>query len=208
MARTTPGATRRQLVETATRLFADRGYAATSTGDIQRACGLNPGSGALYKHFPSKQALLEAIVEQHLAGIGESSEQAAALPSAPDEALPAIARLVWDSMRRDRDALRIIFRELEPFPDLLEQMWHGVLGSVYTVATEWVTRGVRRGDFRVEDPEATASVLVAALTYYPILEALVGHPPGDVGEEAFLAAWTAQARLSLGLNGSPPAEQS
>ncbi|MET9260668.1 TetR/AcrR family transcriptional regulator [Amycolatopsis sp. NPDC004079] len=199
MARSTPGVTRQNLVEAATRLFSERGFDQTSTADIQRACGLNPGSGALYKHFPSKRALLEEIVRQHLAGVSESSRRAAALPEAPDEALPVVARLVWDSMRRDRAALRIIFRELEPFPDLLEQMWHGVLGSVYTVATEWIASGVRRGDFQVEDPAATASVLLASLTYYPILEALVGHTPGDAGEEAFLAAWTSQARLSLGL---------
>ncbi|GAA1027791.1 MULTISPECIES: TetR/AcrR family transcriptional regulator [Amycolatopsis] len=199
MARSTPGVTRQNLVAAATRLFSEQGFGQTSTADIQRACGLNPGSGALYKHFPSKRALLEEIVRQHLAGVSESSRQAAALPEAPDEALPAVARLVWDSMRRDRAALRIIFRELEPFPDLLEQMWHGVLGSVYTVATEWIASGVRRGEFQVEDPESTASVLLASLTYYPILEALVGHTPGDVGEEAFLAAWTSQARVSLGL---------
>ncbi|MCG3755771.1 MULTISPECIES: TetR/AcrR family transcriptional regulator [Amycolatopsis] len=199
MARSTPGVTRQHLVEAATRLFAERGFDKTSTADVQRACGLNPGSGALYKHFPSKRALLEEIVQQHLAGISDRSRQAIALPEAPEKALPVIARLVWDSMRQDRAALRIMFRELEPFPDLREQMWHGVLGSVYTAATEWIASGVRRGDFQVEDPEATASVLLAALTYYPILDALVGHTPGDVGEEAFLAAWTAQARLSLGL---------
>lgn len=199
MARSTPGATRQQLVETATRLFAERGFDKTSTADIQRACGLNPGSGALYKHFPSKRALLEEIVRQHLAGISDSSRQAAALPREPEKVLPAVATLVLDTMRQDRAALRIIFRELEPFPDLLDQMWHGVLGSVYTVATEWIASGVRRGEFQVEDPEATASVLLASLTYYPILEALVGHTPGDVGEEAFLSAWTKQARLSLGL---------
>lgn len=199
MARSTPGVTRQRLIEVATRLFAEHGYDSTSTGDIQRACGLNPGSGALYKHFPSKRALLEEIVQQHLAAVGDSSRQAMALPEGPDEALPVIARLVWESMRRDRAALRIIFRELEPFPDLLEQMWDGVLGSVYTVATEWIEHGVRRGEFDVEDPKATASVLLAALTYYPILDALVGHTPGDVGEEAFLAAWTRQAKFSLGL---------
>ncbi|MGW7535010.1 TetR/AcrR family transcriptional regulator [Amycolatopsis sp. NPDC054798] len=194
--------TRQHLVEAAARLFAERGFDKTSTADIQRACGLNPGSGALYKHFPSKRALLEEIVRQHLATVGDSSRRATALPEAPHEALPVIARLVWDNMRQNQAALRIVFRELEPFPDLLEQMWHGVLGSVYTAATEWIASGVRRGDFRVEDPEATGSVLLASLTYYPILDALIGHTPGDVGEEAFLAAWTLQARLALGIEPS------
>ena len=66
MARTTPGVTRRRILDEAVRLFATRGYDATSVADIQTACGLNPGSGALYKHFPSKAALLEAAVHDNL----------------------------------------------------------------------------------------------------------------------------------------------
>jgi AcrR family transcriptional regulator len=38
---------RERLVQEATRLFAQRGYAATSVADIQLACGLTGGSGAL-----------------------------------------------------------------------------------------------------------------------------------------------------------------
>jgi len=48
-----------RLLDAALTLFARHGYAATSVADIQQACGLSPGSGALYKHFPSKKALLQ-----------------------------------------------------------------------------------------------------------------------------------------------------
>ena len=51
--------TRDRLLEVALALFARQGYSATSVADIQQACGLSPGSGALYKHFPSKKALLQ-----------------------------------------------------------------------------------------------------------------------------------------------------
>ena len=47
------------------RLFAERGFRATSVGEIEGAVGRSR-AGALYKHFPSKQALLEAAVRAHL----------------------------------------------------------------------------------------------------------------------------------------------
>ena len=47
--------TRERLLEAAITLFAHQGYEATSIADIQRACGLAPGSGALYKHFSCKR---------------------------------------------------------------------------------------------------------------------------------------------------------
>lgn len=51
-------ATRRQLVEAAVALFAEHGYAATSTTQIVREA--NVTRGALYHHFSDKQQVFEA----------------------------------------------------------------------------------------------------------------------------------------------------
>ena len=56
--------TRERLVTEAMRLFGEQGYQATSVAQIEAAAGLAPGSGALYHHFKSKEALLEAIDRQ------------------------------------------------------------------------------------------------------------------------------------------------
>jgi AcrR family transcriptional regulator len=53
--------TRRAIVERATRLFAERGYAAVSIDAVLAACQIS--RGALYHHFASKEALLEAVFE-------------------------------------------------------------------------------------------------------------------------------------------------
>ena len=53
-----PRSTRQRLVAEAMRLFGEQGYAATTVAEIEAAAGLSPGSGSLYRHFPSKQALL------------------------------------------------------------------------------------------------------------------------------------------------------
>ncbi|MHB8320340.1 MAG: TetR/AcrR family transcriptional regulator [Acidimicrobiales bacterium] len=51
-----------RLVGAAAALFADRGYAGTTIAEIERAVGLTPGSGGLYRHFSSKEELLLAAV--------------------------------------------------------------------------------------------------------------------------------------------------
>ena len=53
--------TRRAIIETATRLFAEHGYAAVSIDAVLAACEIS--RGALYHHFASKEALLEAVFE-------------------------------------------------------------------------------------------------------------------------------------------------
>ena len=61
--------TRDKLVETATALFAQRGYNATGMADILAAAGVHRGS--LYHAFPSKKDLLLAVLERYRSGIEE-----------------------------------------------------------------------------------------------------------------------------------------
>lgn len=53
--------TKREIIEKALELFAERGYDAVSVGEIASAVGIKAPS--LYNHYKSKQAIFEAIVE-------------------------------------------------------------------------------------------------------------------------------------------------
>jgi AcrR family transcriptional regulator len=52
--------TRRLVLETALRLFAERGYSGTSIRDIAAACGLQ--GPTIYSHYPSKEHVLAELV--------------------------------------------------------------------------------------------------------------------------------------------------
>jgi AcrR family transcriptional regulator len=54
-------ATRDQLIEIATQLFAEQGYEGTSIETVLTAAGVS--RGALYHHFSGKDTLFEAVVE-------------------------------------------------------------------------------------------------------------------------------------------------
>ncbi len=58
--------TRERLVIEAMRLFSQRGFDATSVAQIEAAAGLTVGAGALYRHFKSKEELLDAGVDRQL----------------------------------------------------------------------------------------------------------------------------------------------
>jgi AcrR family transcriptional regulator len=65
---------RRRIVETALRLFAERGYASTSVRMIAAEAGIS--QGLLYNYFDGKEALLRAIFERGMSDVGESFERA------------------------------------------------------------------------------------------------------------------------------------
>ncbi len=54
--------TKERILEEALRLFAKNGYLGTSMNDIARQLGVT--KAALYKHYTSKQEILDSIVNQ------------------------------------------------------------------------------------------------------------------------------------------------
>ena len=193
-----PRTARQRLVTEAARLFAERGYAATSVADIQQACGLTSGSGALYKHFPSKRALLEEVIGVHLSTMREGNELfLGQVPDDLEQALRFLADAMWASMRRDRDILRVTLRDLDDFPDLLDRVWTELKANVYDAFAGWLASQADRGTVHVDDPEASAAVLLSSLTYPAILNTLIGHTPGDLDAARYRAAWIQHAISSL-----------
>lgn len=79
---------REQILRTAAELFAERGFHGVSVGELGAACGMS-GPG-LYKHFPSKDAILAAMlvgISEELLSVGKVRVEAAADARA---ALPAL----------------------------------------------------------------------------------------------------------------------
>jgi AcrR family transcriptional regulator len=111
-------ATRQQLVDVARQLFTERGYAGTSIEDIVERAGV--ARGALYHHFPGKDALF-AVVYQVVQAEAAAAVVAAAL-TADDP-----AQAVYKGLSAFLDAcLEPEFRQivvLDSVPVLQRQAW-------------------------------------------------------------------------------------
>jgi AcrR family transcriptional regulator len=184
------------------RLFGEQGYHATSVAQIEEAAGLSPGSGSLYKHFPSKEALLTAGLERLLASNRDLME----LLSRPIESeqksdahlqrqLEDVAVAGLRRMHQDRDLNRLLYRGLDAFPTLMARFRDEEIARVHAMTAgllkqfaEW--RGVS------EDWDAVATVLVGAVAHYAMLEDLFATHPSGIGERRFVAA---AARLAAAL---------
>lgn len=90
---------RARLVAAARRLFVEQGYAATGTPAIVAAAKAT--RGALYHHFPDKQALFRAVVEAESAAVADAIEAADGPAQAPMASLLAGAAAYVRAMRED-----------------------------------------------------------------------------------------------------------
>lgn len=90
-------ATRADLIAAARTLFIEKSYAETGTPEIVAAAGVT--RGALYHHFPDKQALFRAVVEKEAEAVAAEIEAAAPETLAPRDALMAGSDAYLAAMR-------------------------------------------------------------------------------------------------------------
>ncbi|MGW1737788.1 TetR/AcrR family transcriptional regulator [Nocardia sp. NPDC001965] len=74
---------RELVLRTAVEVFADEGPE-VSIGRIAQRAGV--GAGTVYRHFPSKEALVEAVLAEHVAGLARAADRWAARAT-PGDAL-------------------------------------------------------------------------------------------------------------------------
>ncbi len=116
---------RASILAVAKVLFADRGYHGVSVDDIARRLGVSPA--VLYQHFPSKQALYEAVLND-IACTREDYVDAI-VDSAMDfgDVLRRMTRVFVHSIARDPDYLRMeMLAALEASPaakQFFEHRW-------------------------------------------------------------------------------------
>lgn len=105
---------RDQILATAAELFAERGFHGVSVAELGAACGVS--GPALYKHFPSKDAMLAQMlvsISEELLREGRSRVHAA---SGPDDALAALIDWHVEFALRDRALIVVQERDWQSLP--------------------------------------------------------------------------------------------
>jgi TetR/AcrR family transcriptional regulator, cholesterol catabolism regulator len=100
---------REQVVESAARVFAERGYDQTSVQELTEAMGL--ASGGLYHYFAGKQQLLIEICDQLMDPLLEQARTLVASDDPPEDQLRALVRLWVAHVIRHRDHMLVFQQE-------------------------------------------------------------------------------------------------
>jgi AcrR family transcriptional regulator len=189
---TTPGeeSTRQRIVAEAIRLFAQRGYRGTTVGEIEAAAGLAPRSGGLYKHFRSKEEVLQAAIEKHVSEI-ESVRSALELMPLGDlrSELTLIARWTLQELKEEQELMRVVQKDGDQFPELVADVHERIVSRGHEEARKSIERLAEHHGVSVSDTDAIAAVSLGALVSYRLQERMFGVPPGGVSEDDFITAW-------------------
>jgi AcrR family transcriptional regulator len=152
------GDTRETIREVALELFSTRGFDQTSLREIAERVGLTKAS--LYYHYPSKQALLIAIVSPLVEGWRSVTLDAEDMAHTPDTVRLVLAK-VLDVMLDNRSLAGIMLRDPA-----------GVVAAAGTLWQDMIDLGTRLTDW-IAGPEPTMAERLRAIAAMEVLGAVL-----------------------------------
>ena len=168
-AKVKPGETRARIIEAADTLFRRLGFAKTAVADIAAELGMSPAN--VYRFFPSKNAIIEAICERHLAII---ENEAWAVARSKASASSRLERLILEILAYHKRNFLSERRVLDIVMVAIEQSWQTIHNhkNVMLGVTELILRdGIEAGDFDRVAPRETAELILRSLIVFthPVL---------------------------------------
>jgi AcrR family transcriptional regulator len=181
--------TRERLLRAGLKLFAKQGFTETSVGEIEAAAGLQPRRGALYRHFPTKEALLEAAVARHFDTVRRVNlELFEARGADPRTVALIFGRWLLVDLDAQREMTHILEREGERLVQLRDQFRAGAeagFQAVKSLLESWLReRGVTL------DASVLAVTLMGGVINFRRSAWTLGAAPLGLGDDQFLAGFS------------------
>jgi len=174
----------------AMRLFAEKGFSGTTVGNIEGAAGLTPRGGGFYRHFRSKEDILNASVDAGIAFENHSREAVNLLPFGDLRSeLTLVCRWLLQLIDQQRDVFRVVEREAERFPKLREKCRVQLFEAAHRAAVAFTQRWAEKTGHPSRDPEASAVIMIGAAMSYRRAQWTFGDAPLGVSDERFVETW-------------------
>lgn len=145
---------RNQILAIAARLFASRGYSATTVRDIADESGIL--SGSLYHHFSSKEAIAQEILRIFMEGLIASYEEVLARNLSTTQTLDELIRVSFKAVTEQTDSVGLYQNEalfLQTLPDF--EFLRQISVRVEAIWRGQIVQGQEEGVFRPSMDPAT-----------------------------------------------------
>ena len=168
---------REAILREGLRCFAARGFSGTTTREV--AAGVGITEAALYRYFPSKEALYSAIIESKIEGPPLIERLADDAERRDDVAVfTGLARGMLERGARDPEFMRILFFTALEAHELAAPLFASHVGPTREFVTEYVRQRIVDGAFRPIDPVLGARAFLGMIRDHLIVS--IVHDPTEV----------------------------
>jgi AcrR family transcriptional regulator len=162
-----------EIVDASARVFADRGYHATSTTDLCEANDV--GKGALYYYIGSKEELLAAIHDRVMDEVMLGADRVARSGGTPPEQLTMLGEELLDVIFRFPDHVWVFLHDFPALTGKNAELFRQ-RRRAYEQRVEAVFKaGTESGDFRPLDPRLSVTAWLGMHNYTYLWLRAGGH---------------------------------
>lgn len=149
-----------QILDAALEAFGQNGLAGTRLDDIARLAGLSKGT--IYLYFTNKDDLFREVIRGKIAEM-VSTVSGAIQGESGLEKLRSLLPVLWSALRTRtfETVYRLIYAELNQFPDLTQFYAEEVAGQITRLLAEVLREGMETGEFRKMDPIVAARMVIS-----------------------------------------------
>jgi len=152
--------TRQQLLEAAAIEFAREGYVGANINRISTAAGF--AKGTIYNHFPSKRALMQALIDEIAATHTEFVVQQVEAEQEPVRRLARFFSAGFSFVEDNPATAPVIIQAVYgPDQEFKRRVFEAYHGLQTLIGREIVDAGVARGEFRPVDTLATVALVMS-----------------------------------------------
>lgn len=193
-------ARREQILEIALGLFARQGFAGTSTRQIAREAGI--AEGLIFHYFPTKEDLLNGILETRHSFLGELRVLLATTEAHPaDEVMRRLADGWLRTLRSEAAITSVMFSEAQINPRVHAALTIAIDEGVSRLSTYLKTR-IQVGELRADLPLASsAHMFFSSLMMFFLRYRTLPDAEWSLRTEAFvtelIAVWFEDARSNI-----------
>ncbi|BBZ78463.1 putative transcriptional regulator, TetR family protein [Mycolicibacterium anyangense] len=182
--------TRERLVTEAMKLFSERGFEATSVSQIEAAAGLSAGSGALYRHFKSKDALLAAGIDRQLDRRAAMQDIRALFGGLGDlhSELTVLGRYLLTVIDQESELLRIAARTPTGLCERLDNAYAALIDGLRDELTGWIRTWAPAA--APKQARMLARLGINSLLGERTATHLFHHTPTATSDAPYLREWT------------------
>jgi AcrR family transcriptional regulator len=155
---------RNQIIDTALKLFAEKGFGNTTIKDISEAAGTS--LGLMYHYFASKNELLVAIFERH-SFLETLRKMLTVNCNKPvREVLYSIACDFYDLLTSKKELVNIVFNEMRINPSF-SITWAIVSGEGIKLISDFLNANIASGHLKPHNTEVAArSIMYAVIMHF------------------------------------------
>jgi AcrR family transcriptional regulator len=166
-------ARREQLLSVALDTFAENGFRGSTVRDIARAAGIT--EGLIYHYFPSKSALLRAVIERNTM-MPALMEIIAGLKGMPvREALLLISQRYFELLMANRKFAAMMHTDCHRDPEMAVA-FQAIARPGLEAILGLLKEGIARGELRDHDPAVSLRLLHGAVAWFFLTQDLLSPP--------------------------------